>query len=121
MASEATSSSKPAPDLPADEILEEDMPQTEGSSDGEGPEKTTRERLKKTSIAGLSQHSKSASGGAVGDHPLSESITTEALPEPTTENGGLRGRPSKKRSFEDLQQDEHAGPTENGLDWWFRV
>lgn len=70
--------------------------------------------MKKTSIAGLHQYSRSGAGGSTGDHPLAESITIDALADPPNENGGLRGRPSKKRSFEDLQKDDHTGPIENG-------
>lgn len=81
----------------------------EGSSDGEGGERSAREKLKKTSIAGLSQ----LKAEAAGDHPLSESTTGEPVTEPPAENG-LRGRPSKKRSFEDLQNEDPGLSIENG-------
>ena len=94
-----------------DSILQDHTP-PEGSSDGEGGERTAREKLKKTSIAGLAQYSGGKTGGSA-EHPLSESTNVESLPEPSSENG-LRGRPSKKRSFEDLQNEESAAGVENG-------
>ena len=114
MASEIPEHDRLVPDLRPPENVEEENTPAGGSSDGEGGERTARERLKKTSIAGLSQHSKSGAGGVTGDHPLSESMTADVVTDPPNENGGSRGRPSKKRSFEDLQNDDHAGPTENG-------
>ena len=114
MASDITQPDHVVPNLQPAENVEEDNTPTGGSSDGEGGERSARERLKKTSIAGLSQHSKSGAGGAVGDHPLAESITAGDLTDPSVEDGAGRERPSKKRSFEDLQNDEQVGPTENG-------
>lgn len=114
MASDITQPDHVVPNLQSTENVEEDNTPTGGSSDGEGGERSARERLKKTSIAGLSQHSKSGTGGAVGDHPLAESITAGDFTDPSIEDGAGRGRPSKKRSFEDLQKDEQVGPTENG-------
>jgi Ran-binding protein 3 len=115
MASESVQPDPAPVDLETNDTIEDNNAPAGGSSDGEGGERTAREKLKKTSIAGLAQFSKSTTGGMTGDHPLSESVTTDALPEQSTsENGGPRGRPSKKRSFEDLQQDEHTGPIANG-------
>jgi hypothetical protein len=100
---------------PTDDASIRDISPVGGSSDGEGSERTAREKLKKTSIAGLQAHSKSEGGGVVGDHPLAESITIDQNEtDPPKENGSLRGRPSKKRSFEDLQNDEANGHVENG-------
>ena len=79
-----------------------------GGSDAEGGERLARERLKKASIGGLHQAAKDDDGGAVGDQPIGEAITADPIPAPQVENGGLRGRPSKKRSFEDLQESEQA-------------
>ena len=110
MASESRETANAATDLQSGENVEENAP-TGASSDGEGAERTAREKLKKTSIAGLSQFSKTSSVDPTGDHPLSESMTTDDVP---VENGSLRGRPSKKRSFEDLQKDEQPGLVENG-------
>lgn len=93
------------------EFEREQTPPSIGS-DGEGGERTARERLKKTSIAGLHQTSRTTGEVMTDDHSRTDT-SGDVIAEQTTENGGLRGRPSKKRSFEDLQHDEH-GPTENG-------
>ncbi|KIY00608.1 uncharacterized protein Z520_03271 [Fonsecaea multimorphosa CBS 102226] len=87
----------------------QDLPPQDGSSDGEGGERTAREKLKKTSIAGLSQYSK-VRPGMVGDQPLGDATGVESQ----SENGQVRGRPSKKRSFEDLQNEESGLSVENG-------
>jgi Ran-binding protein 3 len=81
-----------------------------GSSDGEG-ERTTREKLKKTSIAGLSQKSQPVL--AEGDSN-EDSINQVSKEVSSAQNGNQRGRPSKKRSFEELQKHEHTVTTENG-------
>lgn len=74
-------------------------------SDGDN-ERTTREKLKKTSINALS---KATGGGVTGDQTIGESVPDAT----STANGNPRGRPSKKRSFEDVR-DEQASPAENG-------
>lgn len=81
-------------------VAAEDFAQVDGSSDGEG-EKATRERLKKTSIAGLAQKSSDNSSEA---HPLSQSMTMDT--DQVDVANGSRGRPAKKRSFEDLTRGE---------------
>ncbi|KIW91802.1 uncharacterized protein Z519_07772 [Cladophialophora bantiana CBS 173.52] len=91
----------------------QDLPPQDGSSDGEGGERTAREKLKKTSIAGLSQYSK-AKPGEIGDHLVGDATGVETAPELQSENGLVRGRPSKKRSFEDLQNEESGPGVENG-------
>jgi Ran-binding protein 3 len=114
MASETPKIDEPTSEPQPVEHMDDDAPtngSSDGDMDGEGAERTAREKLKKTSIAGLSQHTQTMSSAQEPDHPLSESTTSDALP---TENGVARGRPSKKRSFEDLQSDDHLGPTENG-------
>lgn len=83
-----------------------DRASSEGSSDSEGGERPVRDKLKKTSIAGLS--SKTQAGTDKGPHPLQESISsesaqTDAIPHATTSS---RGRPARKRSFDDLQNDD---------------
>src|SRR4051794_8286732 len=93
---------------PANTIRRDRSPQA-GSSDGEGGERSAREKLKKTSIAGLGQKVKEAHGEDLADNDI---LLTESS-DPPTENGS-RGRPSKKRSFEDLQNDESALGVENG-------
>jgi Ran-binding protein 3 len=81
-----------------------------GSSDGEG-ERTTREKLKKTSIAGLSQMSQPVVADAESEEGSIKQTPDEA---PSAQNGNSRGRPSKKRSFEELQKQEHTVANENG-------
>ncbi|KAH0831574.1 putative nuclear protein export protein Yrb2 [Fonsecaea pedrosoi] len=103
----------PPPQESTEDTVIRDLPPQEGSSDGEGGERTAREKLKKTSIAGLSQYSK-VKPGVAGDHPVDDAGTAESLPESQSENGQVRGRPSKKRSFEDLQTEESGPGVENG-------
>ncbi|KAL2429947.1 hypothetical protein ABEF95_013403 [Exophiala dermatitidis] len=79
----------------------------DGSSDGEGGERTAREKLKKTSIAGLVQSSETKAG------TTSESVNAESVAETHREDTS-RGRPSKKRSFEDLQTEDAGAGLENG-------
>ncbi|RMZ92519.1 hypothetical protein DV736_g214, partial [Chaetothyriales sp. CBS 134916] len=51
---------------------------------------------------------------AIADPP--QALSTDAdITDAGNENGGIRGRPSKKRSFEDLQKDDPASATQNGL------
>lgn len=85
----------------------------DGSSDGEGGERSAREKLKKTSIAGLAQQSSRSKAADGGAHPLSESVNAESTPDAQVETGS-RGRPSKKRSFEDLQTEDPGAGVENG-------
>ena len=103
---------KLSPNDASADLLIEDLPPQDGSSDGEKDERTAREKLKKTSIAGLSQYSKA--GQATGDHPLGEVTNADNLSDGQPENGQARGRPSKKRSFDDLQNEEAALGVENG-------
>jgi len=91
---------------PNDTIVRDQSPQP-GSSDGEGGERSAREKLKKTSIAGLVQKVKETQAEDPGVVVQIESS------DPPTENGS-RGRPSKKRSFEDLQHDDSGLGVENG-------
>ena len=63
-----------------------------------------RERLKKTSIAGLSQKAKSTDISPDSDH-LAKSDASVSDPAKQNQNG-IRGRPAKKRSFEDLAKDD---------------
>ena len=101
----------PATDVLLDTIIHDPPPQ-DGSSDGEGGERTAREKLKKTSIAGLSQYSKV--GKTTGDQPLGEVLNADTVSDAIPENGQARGRPSKKRSFDDLQNEETGASVENG-------
>lgn len=66
------------------------------SSDGEGGERTAREKLRTTTIQQVTEANHAASN-------------VESHVEP-----GTRGRPSKKRSFEDLQTEDLTAGVENG-------
>ncbi|KAJ9606937.1 hypothetical protein H2200_008948 [Cladophialophora chaetospira] len=103
---------KPLPTDTTTDTVIEDLPPQDGSSDGERDERTAREKLKKTSIAGLAQYSKETK--ATGDHPLGEVVNADTIPDAQPTNGQARGRPSKKRSFDDLQNEEAALGSENG-------
>lgn len=71
-----------------------------GSNSSREETRVTREQLKKTSLAGLSQKS-----AAQGTDSSSTSELSPADPIIDTVNG-VRGRPAKKRSFEDLAKDD---------------
>lgn len=87
-----------------------------GGSDNDGSEKPIREKLKKASIAGLSTHAK-ANGDKVqsGDANVETSAREEEEDEEKgTDRGDTmltdnipssRGRPARKRSFDDLQNE----------------
>lgn len=109
MASDQTENNTAAA-APPDASMERAATPPENSSDGER-ERSTREKLKKTSIAGLSQHSRATANAVAGEEPLVESVATDV----SAANGGLRGRPSKKRSFEELAKQEPPSPAENGV------
>ncbi|EXJ58123.1 hypothetical protein A1O7_05547 [Cladophialophora yegresii CBS 114405] len=111
MASDERSEDPPPTDAPADTVIQ-DLPPQDGSSDGERDERTAREKLKKTSIAGLAQYSKVSK--ATGDHPLGEVANADTTSDAQSDNGQARGRPSKKRSFDDLQNEESGPSVENG-------
>jgi Ran-binding protein 3 len=81
-----------------------------GGSDNDGSEKPVRERLKKASIAGLSTHGKENDGKGKADAISAESSAGEE--EIGDEDAMLtdikspvRGRPTRKRSFDDLQNE----------------
>lgn len=71
-----------------------------GSNSSREETRVTREQLKKTSIAGLSQTSAKQEPNASNTSELnpSDAIVDTA--------NGIRGRPAKKRSFEDLAKDD---------------
>jgi Ran-binding protein 3 len=91
-----------------------------GSSDSEGGERPVRDKLKKTSIAGLS--SKARAGTEKGPHPLQEFTTVEPALLSSSDQlpTSSRGRPARKRSFDDLQNEasqaeaDEAPPAKNG-------
>lgn len=84
-----------------------------GGSDNDGAERPVREKLKKASIAGLSTQGKENGDGTKADALSSESSTEdEKSLEDTMQTditSPLRGRPTRKRSFDDLQNDPAAG------------
>ena len=94
-----------AHDRPTDITIRDRTPSV-GSSDSEGRETRVRDKLKKTSIAGLS--SQARAGADKGPHPLQESTISELghLPSPDQATTSSRGRPARKRSFDDLQNDD---------------
>jgi Ran-binding protein 3 len=81
-----------------------------GGSDNDGTERPIREKLKKASIAGLSTHGKENNEKAKFERISAESSAGEeqkggedAMLTDTT--SPLRGRPTRKRSFDDLQNE----------------
>lgn len=95
---------------PQDQAIRDRSPH-EGSSDSDNAERTARNKLKKASIAALSEHSQPISV-AHGTHPPRESVTAESLQAEVQPSN--RGRLPKKRSFENLQTDDSPVTTENG-------
>ena len=71
-------------------------------SDGETGERPVREKLKKTSIAGLSQQASEIGADQTAELPRTGDLEASN----TAIDNSQRGRPAKKRSFEDLQQGE---------------
>ncbi len=91
-------------------------PTSENPSDNETSERPVREKLKKTSIASISQHAKKAQHGVLtteeSDVANFASAQKEALPEVGSgeaADDSIRGRPVKKRSFDDLEAAENDG------------
>jgi hypothetical protein len=77
-------------------------------SDGEGGERPVREKLKKTSIASLAQFTNSRTTPALQSDELpstTESKTEQADISNDTASA-VRGRPARKRSFDDLQNED---------------
>jgi Ran-binding protein 3 len=93
-----------------------DRATSEGSSDSEGGERPVRDKLKKTSIAGLS--SRAQAGTDKGPHPLQESISSERVQSdaPNHASTSSRGRPARKRSFDDLQNDDTTTASQAEVD-----
>lgn len=86
---------------PANENQDQSDNGERDNSDGDGGERPVREKLKKTSIAALSQQA--------GEPIVTE--TTDAIHNDEATNSledsnTQRGRPARKRSFEDLQQED---------------
>lgn len=82
------------------------QPSSPAGSTSSKEEKNTREKLKKTSIAGLKQHITDAE-----PMPTDGPSVRPELIDPANDalnSNGTRGRPAKKRSFEDLAKDDAA-------------
>jgi Ran-binding protein 3 len=92
-----------------------------GGSDNDGSEKPVREKLKKASIAGLSSHAK-----ANDDKTQSHEVDAESSAEEEEKDQGdnmltdttpsFRGRPTRKRSFDDLQNESTTSIDAPALD-----
>lgn len=96
---------KVRPDATADqsvEVNDQQAPSPAASTSSREETRDTRERLKKTSIAGLSQKSH-AHDALPNDLSRSDASITDTTAEVSN---GVRGRPAKKRSFEDLAKDD---------------
>lgn len=78
-----------------------------GSNSSREETRVTREQLKKTSIAGLSQ----TSAGQEINAPHTSQLNPADTVIDTT--NGIRGRPAKKRSFEDLSKDDADADADN--------
>jgi Ran-binding protein 3 len=76
------------------------------ASDGDGGERPVREKLKKTSIASLAQYTSSRANAALQSDELPSTTESRAeQPDIANDAGGpTRGRPARKRSFDDLQK-----------------
>ena len=88
----------------------------ESASDNDTGERPVREKLKKTSIATLPKYGVTAASadGLVDDEEYMASHSTESQANPDLDNIGqdTRGRPTRKRSFEDLEAtDDVSGAT----------
>jgi Ran-binding protein 3 len=113
-ASETDLDSKPLSDSQQDVSAE--------ISDGDGGERPVREKLKKTSIASLAQYTNSRTNAALQSDELSSTAESQAEQADITNDAddAMRGRPTRKRSFDDLQKEDtqslntasHIGVTE---------
>lgn len=82
------------------------QPSSPTGSTSSKEEKNAREKLKKTSIAGLKQHI--ADGESITPDETSARLDPSDTASETINSNGTRGRPAKKRSFEDLAKDDAA-------------
>ncbi|KAL9112945.1 MAG: hypothetical protein Q9227_002809 [Pyrenula ochraceoflavens] len=77
-------------------------PKITENSDGEAGERPVREKLKKTSIAGLSQHTTAQEA----DRSMNDTPNIDSAEPEVGSDHAQRGRPARKRSYEDIQQEE---------------
>lgn len=82
------------------------QPSSPSGSTSSREEKNAREKLKKTSIAGLKQHM--TDGEPIATDEASTRLDPNDVVGETMNSNGTRGRPAKKRSFEDLAKDDAA-------------
>lgn len=82
------------------------QPSSPSGSTSSREEKNAREKLKKTSIAGLKQHL--TDGEPIVTEEFSAQLDPLDAAGETINSNGTRGRPAKKRSFEDLAKDDAA-------------
>jgi Ran-binding protein 3 len=109
----ASSGEANGPPVAAERITNAPRPKSplSGGSDNDGSEKPIRERLKKASIAGLSTHGKENEDKGNADDTSAESSAgeEEEIGDEdvmlTDTKSPLRGRPTRKRSFDDLQNE----------------
>lgn len=88
------------------------QPSSPAGSTSSREERNARERLKKASITGLSQKALNEE-----NEPTSEdTLQLDSIDPVNTGNNGIRGRPAKKRSFEDLAKDDAETNDSNSLD-----
>ena len=80
-----------------------------GGSDNDGSERPVREKLKKASIAGLSTHTQTNDSNATTENIGANSSAGEEKKDQgdtmLTDTTSSRGRPTRKRSFDDLQNE----------------
>lgn len=82
------------------------QPSSPAGSTSSKDEKTAREKLKETSIAGLKQQT--ADGEIITTDESSARLDPNDVAGEIMNSNGTRGRPAKKRSFEDLAKDDAA-------------
>lgn len=78
------------------------QPSSPAGSASSREERNARERLKKASITGLSQKAQDTDIATATNSTLQPDFADQG----STINNGIRGRPAKKRSFEDLAKDD---------------
>lgn len=82
------------------------QPSSPAGSTSSKDEKTAREKLKETSIAGLKQQT--VDGETITTDDSSARLDPNDVSAEIMNSNGTRGRPAKKRSFEDLAKDDAA-------------
>ena len=102
------------PPAPAKDKTVEKLREDNDTSDNDTGERPVREKLKKTSLAGLPKNLVPATGPEDANSHTNASMDTQSgAPAVVNSEAGAfaaepRGRPPRKRSFEDLQSDDCA-------------